>query len=82
MDYETHETDVSAPHPTPLAYDIPGACAVSGDNGRTAIYRAIADGELPAKKFGRKTLILRSDLLSWLQSLPAIDDVPKIVVRR
>ena len=35
------------------------------------IYEAIADGGLVARKLGRRTIILRDDLLLWLTSLPA-----------
>ncbi|MGH9637076.1 MAG: helix-turn-helix domain-containing protein [Candidatus Angelobacter sp.] len=35
------------------------------------IYEAIADGELIARKLGRRTIILRDDLMLWLNSLPA-----------
>lgn len=39
---------------------------------RTKIYAAINKGDLVARKSGRKTLILRSDLEAWLSSLPTI----------
>jgi excisionase family DNA binding protein len=38
--------------------------------GRSSIFEAISDGRLKAKKFGRKTLILRDDLNEFLQALP------------
>jgi excisionase family DNA binding protein len=40
--------------------------------GRDGIYKAIADGRLPAKKFGRRTLIIAADLERFLQSLPRL----------
>ena len=40
--------------------------------GRTKIYDAINEGLLRAKKLGRKTLILRSDLLQFLEALPSM----------
>jgi excisionase family DNA binding protein len=45
------------------------ACAMAGI-GRTKIYRAISDGTLKARKFGKRTLILRDDLREFLSSLP------------
>ncbi len=44
------------------------ACRIS----RTAIYRAIADGSLTARKRGSRTLILAVDLERWLKALPIV----------
>jgi excisionase family DNA binding protein len=46
------------------------ACAVAGI-GRTKLYQAIADGTLLARKLGKRTIILRADLRTFLASLPA-----------
>ena len=46
------------------------ACAVAGI-GRTKLYQAIADGTLLARKLGKRTIILRTDLRAFLSSLPA-----------
>jgi excisionase family DNA binding protein len=48
---------------------IPEACEIAGV-GRTRIYAAIAAGDLIARKFGRRRIILRSDLLRFLENLP------------
>jgi excisionase family DNA binding protein len=40
--------------------------------GRDGIYEAIADGRLIARKFGRRTLILREDGEAFLKALPAL----------
>jgi excisionase family DNA binding protein len=55
----------------PLAHSIAEACARSGI-GRTAMYELINTGQLPARKRGRRTLILADDLQRWLELLPPI----------
>ncbi|MCK1721277.1 helix-turn-helix domain-containing protein [Bradyrhizobium sp. 141] len=45
------------------------ACAVVGI-GRTKIYQAISTGKLKARKYGKRTLVLRDDLRDFLASLP------------
>ena len=40
---------------------------------RGKIFELIAEGALPARKAGTRTLILRSELISFLQNLPRID---------
>jgi excisionase family DNA binding protein len=46
------------------------ACAIAGV-GRTKIYEAISSGALKARKFGKRRIILRSDLHAFLTALPA-----------
>jgi hypothetical protein len=59
-----------APHELgPLAFRITDVCRISG-LGRTTIYAAIANGELTAKKCGRRTVILMTDLALFLDQLP------------
>ena len=60
---------------TPLAFSIAEACAIARA-GRTAIYQAIRDGQLVARKRGRRTIILSDDLRRWLDSLPAVTPQP------
>lgn len=47
------------------------ACAFAGI-GKTKIYEAISNGNLMARKCGKRTLILKEDLRSFLASLPAV----------
>jgi excisionase family DNA binding protein len=47
------------------------ASIVSGI-GRTKLYQAIADGQLTARKYGSRTIVLRSELLRFLTSLPEV----------
>jgi excisionase family DNA binding protein len=44
--------------------------------GKTNLYSLIASGSLKAKKCGRRTLILRTDLMDFLTSLPMVDAPP------
>lgn len=37
--------------------------------GRTKVYEAINQGALPAKKYGKRTIILKTDLESFLSNL-------------
>lgn len=53
---------------TPLAITIPEAVRLSGCS-RTALYEAMKRG-LPARKAGRRTLIMLADLEAYLASLP------------
>lgn len=62
---------------TQLAYTIAEAVAVSRIS-RTAIYRAISDGTLAARKRGSRTLILASDLEALLTALPIVKPRAKV----
>jgi hypothetical protein len=53
-----------------LAYTIPDAVRASGISP-SALYLAIGRGDLRARKSGARTIILDSDLRSFLRSLPA-----------
>jgi excisionase family DNA binding protein len=52
-----------------LAYGIAEAMQAASV-GRTLLYEAIAAKRLRARKAGNRTLILKTDLQAWLESLP------------
>jgi excisionase family DNA binding protein len=64
-------TQQPPPDPLPLAYGISPAAAAAGV-GRDTLYRAIAGGELTARKIGTRTVILADKLKRWLTAMPAI----------
>jgi hypothetical protein len=43
-----------------------------GPLGRSSVYRAIAEGRLTGRKFGRRTIILEADWAAFLEGLPCI----------
>ena len=51
-----------------LTLTIPEVISVTGI-GRTKIYELINSGEIPAKKIGIKTVVLKADLDQFLNSL-------------
>jgi excisionase family DNA binding protein len=51
-----------------IALSIPEAVSITGI-GRTTLYAAIKAGKLVAQKCGKRTIILQSDLINWLNSL-------------
>jgi excisionase family DNA binding protein len=52
------------------------ACAIAGI-GRTKIYEAIKEGSLRARKYGKRCIILRDDLRTFLTGLPIVVGGPK-----
>jgi excisionase family DNA binding protein len=56
----------------PEGLSILEACRIAGI-GRTKIYQAIADKSLKARKFGKRTIILRDDLQDFLAALPLVE---------
>lgn len=53
-----------------LSFTIEQACALTGV-GKTKLYEVLDSGELPAKKWGKRTLILKTDLEKFLSKLDA-----------
>ena len=58
-------------HLRPEGLTLVEACAISGI-GRTKLYEAIAQRKLKARKWGSRTIVLRSDLLQFLAALPEV----------
>ncbi len=56
-----------------LAYTI-DEVVEAGGGGRTAVYEAIKNGALKARKRGKMTVILASDLAQYLENLPDFHD--------
>ena len=52
-----------------LAFTVSEAARRAGV-GRSSLYEAIARGELPLRKFGKRSLIRVADLQTWLDGLP------------
>jgi excisionase family DNA binding protein len=53
----------------PLAFSIVEAAELAGSS-RSVIYEALERGDLKAKKVGRRTVILKEALGSYLSALP------------
>jgi len=54
------------------AYSIAEVMLQSG-LGRDTIYKAINSGRLPARKVGRRTIVLTTDLQRFLEALPRLN---------
>ena len=48
------------------------ACHVAGI-GKTTVNELLKGGAVPARKVGRRVIILRSDLMAWLTALPRFE---------
>ena len=55
-----------------LAYSVEEFCALSG-LGRSFLYEAIRNGDLKARKAGRRTLILSAEAQRYLDTLPEVE---------
>jgi Helix-turn-helix domain len=54
------------------AHSIPEVCAATG-LGRDSVYAAIRTGQLVARKYGRRTVVLDDDLRAFLGALPKLE---------
>ena len=54
-----------------FSFSIEEVCSLTG-LGRTKLYEAINFGDLKAKKWGTRTVILKEDLEMFLKSLPQL----------
>jgi hypothetical protein len=63
------EQAASKGEPPRLAYSI-AEFAVASDSSRAVLYEAIKQGRLKARRHGGRTLILHSEGLAYLESLP------------
>lgn len=54
-----------------MAYSVDEAAMRAG-LGRDAIYSAVREGKLEAKKMGRRTLVTADALRRYLENLPAL----------
>lgn len=53
----------------PIAFSIKAAVSAAPVS-RSELYRAMGRGDLKAKKLGKRTIIMRDDLTSYLAGLP------------
>jgi excisionase family DNA binding protein len=58
-----------------LLLTIPECCRLAAI-GRAKFYELIANGEIPIRKIGRKTLVAASDLRDWVERLPVVETRP------
>lgn len=59
----------SVPNDATAALTVEQTALVAGLS-RTTIFKLIASGEIVARKIGRRTVVLRSDLMRFLDDLP------------
>ncbi|AOO79555.1 helix-turn-helix domain-containing protein [Bosea vaviloviae] len=53
----------------PLAYRVKDAARLLG-MGKSKLFELIADGRLPVRKIGGATVIMRADLIAFLERAP------------
>lgn len=65
---------VNLPDPSagPIVMSIEDWCRETGQC-KSTFYNLVAAGDFPARKIGRRTIILREDFAAWLKALPLIE---------
>ncbi len=61
-------------YPMQFSYSIKEVAIVTG-LGRTKIYEAINNGLLPAKKYGKRTIVLKADIEAFLKQLGDYNEI-------
>jgi len=65
---DNSQTEAGTPAAPHAALTVQEA-ATESRSGTSKIYEELRDGKLKARKFGRRTIILREDFEAWLRSL-------------
>jgi excisionase family DNA binding protein len=55
-----------------ISFSIPETVRITS-LGRSTIYQAVKSGQLKARKFGKRTVILECDLSAFLKALPPLE---------
>ncbi len=55
----------------PLALSVDYLAKATGLH-RSTVYQAVARGDIPARRFGKRVLILAPDAAAWLAALPFV----------
>lgn len=55
-----------------LLYTVSQCCHMAAI-GRTKFYELVANGEIPVRKIGKKTLVAAVDLQRWAEQLPTLE---------
>jgi PrtD family type I secretion system ABC transporter len=78
------QSSTARPEPAPMRSLANGSIAVRPKEAarlagisRSTVFRAIQEGQLPARKYGSCTLILVQDLWAWLERLPGSGTRPR-----
>jgi excisionase family DNA binding protein len=64
---------MTTPLPARAAYSVAEVVALA-NIGRDSFYRLVREGKLPARKLGRRTIVLASDLEAFLKGLPKLGE--------
>jgi len=75
-----NDTNVAS-EPMPMAYTLKAAAKVAGLSPFT-LYMAVTEGKLRARKAGKRWLILRQDLESFLVTLEVVSPSQKWLEKR